>query len=226
MANSKTALKTANRILAGLPAADLKLLTPHLKPVGLPVRFQVDEAGKPIRQVYFVESGIVSVVANGLGKRNVEIGIIGSEGMTGFAVIMGAQHAAQSSFVQLAGSGLRIAAPQLRQAIHRSVTLHRALLVYANAFVTQTVRTAVANGRSKVEERLARWLLMAHDRIEGNEMPLTHEFLSLMLGVRRAGVTEALNLLQDAGHIRLQQRKIRIVNRAGLEKSSDGTYLP
>lgn len=215
-----------NAILAHLSPSDFSLLKGHLKTVDLPVRFQMEEPGKLIKYVYFIERGIVSVVADGLGKRGIEIGIIGSEGMTGFAIIMGANRAAYQYFVQFAGSGQRIAAAELRRAIDQSVTLHRAFLRFGNLFVSQTARTAVANGRSKIEERLARWLLMAHDRLHGDEMPLTHEFLSLMLGVRRAGVTEALNLLQDEGLIRLRQRKILILDRRGLEKNSGGTYQP
>ncbi len=216
MAKAAIARKTLNQVLARLSPKDFGILEPDLKSVELPVRFQVEERGKPIRHVYFIERGIVSVVANGLGKRSIEIGIIGSEGMTGLGIIMGAHRAAHESFVQLAGSGQRITAAKLRQAIDRSVTLHRSFLRYGNAFINQTARTAVANGRSRIEERLARWLLMAHDRIDGNEMPLTHEFLSLMLGVRRAGVTEALNFLEDAGLIELRLKKIVIMDRAGL----------
>jgi CRP-like cAMP-binding protein len=226
MAKSATARNTSNQILAQLSAADFALLKPDLKIIDLPVRFQMEEHGKLIKYVYFIERGIVSVVANGLGKRSIEIGIIGSEGMTGFAVIMGADRAAHESFVQFAGSSQRVAVAKIQRAIDHSVTLHRAFLRYGNSFVTQTARTAVANWRSKIEERLARWLLMAHDRIDGDEMPLTHEFLSLMLGVRRAGVTKALNLLQSAGLIGLRQKKILILDRRGLEKRADGTDLP
>ena len=226
MPNTATICATSNQILAGLSATDFDLLKPHLKTVNLPVRLQLENQNKLIKYVYFVERGIVSVVANGSVKRSIEVGIIGFEGMTGFAVIMGADCAAYESFVQVAGSGQRITAANLRLAMEDSVTLHRAFLLYGNAFAIQIAGTALANGRSKIEERLARWLLMAHDRIDGNEMLLTHEFLSVMLGVRRAGVTEALNLLQDAGLIRSRRGKILILDRDRLEKSSDGTYRP
>jgi CRP-like cAMP-binding protein len=215
---------TFNKILATLAPSDFGLLEPHLKTVDLPVRFRVEVRGAPIDHVYFVESGVVSVVANGLGKREIEVGIIGFEGMTGLSVIMGEANAANESFVQIAGSGQRISARRLRAAIGQSATLHREFLRYAHQLMIQTARTALANGRSKIEERLARWLLMAHDRIDGDEMLLTHEFLSTMLGVRRAGVTEALSLLQDAGLVRSRRGKIAILDRAGLEASSDGTY--
>ncbi len=215
---------TSNQILTQLSAADFGLLEPHLDGVDLPVRLQLEDYNKRIRYVYFVERGIVSVVANGQGKRSIEVGIIGSEGMTGLAVIMGADRSPNETFVQIAGSGQRITAANIVLACKDSVTLHGAFLRYGHEFMTQTAQTALANGRSKIEERLARWLLMAHDRVDGDEILLTHEFLSTMLGVRRAGVTEALNVLEDAGHVRSQRGIISIIDRAGLENSSDGTY--
>jgi CRP-like cAMP-binding protein len=215
---------TCNHILSNLSASDFGLLESHLKSVDLPLRLLLEDRGKPIRHVYFVERGIVSVVANGQSKRTIEVGIIGPEGMTGFALVMGAQRAANQSYVQMSGAAQRIKATDLRLAIEQSVTLHRAFLNFCNSFANQTAQTALANGRSKIEERLARWLLMAHDRIDGDEMVLTHEFLSTMLGVRRAGVTEALNVLKRAGLVGLGQGVIAILDRAGLEKSSDGTY--
>ena len=223
---AKAARASSNQILSHLAAADLGLLEPHLKTVDLPVRLQVESRNKTIKHVYFIDSGVVSVVANGSGTRSIEVGLIGSEGMTGFALIMGETCAANESYVQMAGSGRRIGATHLRHAIDSSVTLHRAFLHYGNSFANQTMRTALANGRSGIEERLARWLLMAHDRVDGDELGLTHEFLSIMLGVRRAGVTEALGALQDAGLVRSNRGFISILDRAGLEESTDGTYLP
>jgi CRP-like cAMP-binding protein len=217
---------TSNKILTGLSASDFALLKPHLRPVALPLRFEIEDFNKPIKHIYFVEHGVVSVVANGLGKRRIEVGIIGPEGMTGFAIIMGAHRAAHQTFVQIAGSGQRIATADLRAAIDESVTLHRAFLLYGNSFAIQTARTALANGRSKIEERLARWLLMAHDRVDSDDVLLTHELLSVMLGVRRPGVTVALNRLQDAGLVHSSRGIISILDRAGLEARSDGTYLP
>jgi CRP-like cAMP-binding protein len=223
---AKVARARSNLILSHLSATDFTLLEPHLKAVDMPVRLQLESRNKSIKHVYFIDTGVVSVVANGLGTRSIEVGLIGSEGMTGFALIMGADRAANESLVQIAGSGRRIGATNLRHAINRSVSLHRAFLRYGNSFANQTSRTALANGRSNIEERLARWLLMAHDRVDGDEVHLTHEFLSTMLGVRRAGVTGALGTLQDAGLVRSNRGFISILDRAGLEDSTDGTYLP
>ena len=108
----------------------------------------------------------------------------------------------------------------------RSVPLHHVLLAYVHSFMMQTTQTALANGRSKIEERLARWLLMANDRVDGNELPLTHEFLAVMLGVRRSGVTVALQELERKGLIAHRRSVITIVDREGLEHSSNGTYSP
>ena len=126
--------------------------------------------------------------------------------------------------MQHRGSGQRIAASTLREAIEQSASLRHMLLRYGHAFLVQTAHTAMANGRSKIEERLARWLLMAHDRIERDELTLTHEFLAVMLGVRRPGVTVALNLLEKSGLIRTERGIIFITDRQGLEEHSNGAY--
>jgi CRP-like cAMP-binding protein len=215
-----------NRILSRLSRADFGLLEPHLEPVDLPVRKQLEARKKRIDQVYFIESGFASVVANGSHKPSIEVGIIGREGMTGLAVVLGDDRAQHETYIQVAGKGLRIKAANVRDAADKSVTLHRAMLQYANAFLKQTTSTALANGRSKIEERLARWLLMAHDRIDGDVLPLTHEFLGLMLGTQRPGVTIAVDALRDDGLVATRRGSITILNRKVLEKRSNGTYVP
>jgi CRP-like cAMP-binding protein len=216
---------SSNHILSRLSAADLALLEPHLKPVDLPVHRPLEDRNKRIDHVYFIEAGFASVVANGSGKPSIEVGIIGREGMTGLAIVMGQQQAPHDIYVQAAGKGQQIRAAKLREADERSNTLHRAMLHYAHAYLLQTTATALANGRSKIEERLARWLLMADDRIDGDQLPLTQEFLSLMLGVRRSGVTTALQALERKRLIARKRGNILILNRKGLEKQSNGTYL-
>jgi CRP-like cAMP-binding protein len=215
-----------NRILSRLSRADLNLLEPHLKPVDLPVRKQLEARKKCIDHVYFIESGFASVVANGTKKPGIEVGIIGREGLTGLAVVLGDDRAQHETYMQVGGKGRRISAAHIREAIEKSTALHRALLQYANAFLKQTTSTALANGRSKIEERLARWLLMADDRIDGDEVPLTHEFLSLMLGTQRPGVTIAIEALRDEGLIATRRGAIAILDRKAMEKRSNGTYVP
>jgi CRP-like cAMP-binding protein len=215
-----------NRILSRLSRADLNLLEPHLKPVDLPVRKQLEARKKRIDHVYFIESGFASVVANGSKKPSIEVGIIGREGLTGLAVVLGDDRAQHETYMQVGGKGRRISAAHIREAIEKSTALHRALLQYANAFLKQTTSTALANGRSKIEERLARWLLMADDRIDGDEVPLTHEFLSLMLGTQRPGVTIAIEALRGEGLIATRRGAIAILDRKAMEKRSNGTYVP
>jgi CRP-like cAMP-binding protein len=215
----------SNRILSRLSRQEFALLEPHLEAVDLPVRKTLEARRKRIDQVYFIESGFASVVANGTNKPSIEVGIIGREGMTGLAIVMGQDRAQHDTYIQVAGHGLRISAAKLREADERSMILHRATLRYAHAFLLQTTTTALANGRSKIEERAARWLLMADDRIDGDDLPLTHEFLGLMLGTHRPGVTIALQALEKAGLITTRRSHITIIDRKGLEKSSNGTYI-
>jgi CRP-like cAMP-binding protein len=214
-----------NRVLSRLTRADFELLQPHLEPVDLPVRKPLEARKKRVEQVYFIESGMASVVAN--GQRNIEVGIIGREGMTGLSVVLSADdRPPHETFIQIAGNGLRISAEDLRNAIRTSVTLHHTLLRYAHTFMVQTTQTALANGRSKIDERLARWLLMADDRIDGNDLPLTQEFLAIMLGVQRSGVTLALQELERTGLIAHRRGVITILERKALEESSKGAYIP
>jgi CRP-like cAMP-binding protein len=215
---------SSNHILSRLSRADYRLLEPHLEAIDLPVRWQLEERNKRVEHVYFPESGFASVVAN--GERNIEVGIIGREGMSGLSVVLGSDaRPANETFIQSAGNGQRIAAGELRKAIGASVSLHQVMLRYAHTFLVQTSQTALANGRSKIEERLARWLLMAADRVEG-ELALTHEFLAIMLGVRRSGVTTALQELERTALIAHRRGFVTILDRKGLEEQSNGTYTP
>jgi CRP-like cAMP-binding protein len=206
-----------------LSRQDRQLLDPHLIGIDLPLRKQLALRNKRVDDVYFIEAGIASVVADGTGKQ-IEIGLIGREGMTGLGIVMGSHRSPYDTYMQVAGRGQRISAASLRDADGKSDTLHRSMLKYAHGFLMQTAQTALANGRSKIEERLARWLLMAHDRLESDEIPLTHEFLALMLGTQRPGVTIALHALERAGLITTRRSNVTILDRKALEESSNGTY--
>jgi CRP-like cAMP-binding protein len=212
-----------NHILAALSDADFGLLEPSLQAVDLPLRRQLEARKKRVTQIFFLESGMASVVAN--GGQPIEVGVIGREGMTGLSVVMNSSSPPRhETFMQIAGAGVRMPADSLRTAIDTSASLHNEMLRFAHAFMIQTTETALANGRSKIEERLARWLLMAADRTDGDELPLTHEFLATMLGVRRSGVTVALQSLERAGLIAHRRGRITILDREALEESSNGTY--
>ncbi|HWO73416.1 MAG TPA: hypothetical protein VNN21_07650 [Dehalococcoidia bacterium] len=153
---SRPSSTNPNGILSRISATDLALLTPHLKPVDLPLRKQLETRRRPIEYIYFLDSGFASVVANGGAGHSIEVGLIGREGMTGLAVVLGTDRSPNDTFVQMAGMGSRIAVPNLRRALEKSRTLHSSCLLYAHAFTIQTMYTAMANGRSKLEERLAR----------------------------------------------------------------------
>jgi CRP-like cAMP-binding protein len=215
---------SSNGLLARLSRADLSLLEPKLEAVDLPVRRQLHPRNRRIEHVYFPESGIASVVAN--GPHALEIGIVGREGMTGVALVMGIdERPRHETYIQVAGSGHRLSADHLRGALEASTTLRQVCLQYAHAFMTQMADTALSNGRHKIEERLARWLLLADDRLDDHEIPLTHEFLSVMLGTARPGVTIALQELERRGWITLRRGVVTIIDRKGLARSSNGAYV-
>lgn len=210
------------RLLSSLSSRDLTLLQRSLKPVGLPLRMVLEEPNEPIKDIYFIERGIASVVS-GDGSP-IEVGLIGREGMSGLSVVMGSDRSVNKTFMQAEGSALRMSARDLRMAMDKSSTLRLILLRYGQAFLVQISQTAVANGRGKLEARLARWLLMAHDRFDHAPFPFTHRFLAMMLGVRRPGVTVALHLLEGHGLIKASRGRITIIDRPGLKKHSDRCY--
>jgi CRP-like cAMP-binding protein len=191
--------------------------------VELELRRSTEKSGTPITHIYFPESGIISVVANA-AQKEIEVGLIGLEGMSGTAVLLGDQRSPNDVYVQMAGVAHRIAARRLRQALEASKTLRERLQRYAHVFMVQIAQTAVANGTAKIDARLARWLLMAHDRHNDDELPLTHEFIAVMLGVRRPGVTDALHTLEGKGLITAERGVIRIVRRKGLIALAGGAY--
>lgn len=215
--------KYVNQLLRSLSKADRALLDPGLESVELKLRHIVEKAHTPIAHVYFPDSGIVSVVVS-LGKDQVEAGIVGREGMTGTAVALGNHRSPNDVFVQIAGQGHRISAKRFRVALAASRTLSQLVSLYAHVFMGQLAQTAFANGTATLEARLARWLLMAHDRQDDDELNLTHEFLAVMLSVRRSGVTEALGGLERRRLIRTKRGVIEIVSRKGLEKAAGGLY--
>jgi CRP-like cAMP-binding protein len=220
----RTSNPQRNRLLAALSPGDLALLHPHLESVALEVRHPIEDRNKPIQHIYFMEEGIASVVAVADDSKEIEVGLIGREGMSGIVVVMGNHRSPHKVYVQVRGRALRVGVAEFRTALDASATLKALLLRFAQAFMIQTAHTAIANGRANVEERLARWVLMARDRLDGDELPLTHEFLALMLGVRRAGVTVALNALEERALLRADRGRILMLNRKGLEKIAGGYY--
>lgn len=213
-----------NHLLSFLHTSDLELLAPSLEPVELPRLFQLEAPNRPISHVYFLLDGIASVVATIPRDHRIEVGIIGRDGATGHAIVLGSDRTANSTFIQVAGNAVRIKTDVLRSALRKSESLQAALLAFVHAFAAQASQTALANGRGTLDVRLARWLLMAHDRMEGQSIPLTHELLSIMLGVQRPGVTLALQKMEAAGLIKTQRSMIVIIDREGLKNIAKGFY--
>jgi CRP-like cAMP-binding protein len=214
----------ANRLLNFLSADDRKLFTPHLKPVELKLRHTLEQANQPIEHIYFLDDGIASVVGDSKTFGQIEIGIIGKEGMTGLQVVLGNDRSPYETFIQIPGNGLRLEVEKLRAAMDKSRTLQQLLLRYVQVFMIQTSQTALSNAAALLSQRLARWLLMCEDRLASRQIPITHEFMAIMLGVQRSGVTIALGELESRDLIRGKRGLITILDRPTLEKLTNGSY--
>jgi CRP-like cAMP-binding protein len=213
-----------NRLLSALTPEDFGLLSPHLEATDLPFKHVLIAPDEPIRHVYFPDTGLGSFLALFEGGGSLEVGLIGRDGMIGVPVLLGAETVAQECLMQIPGAGWRMTVGALREATGRSPSLQGLLLRYAMAFLAQVSQTAACNGAHRLDERLARWLLMSHDQCDGDLLPLTQEFLSTMLGVRRAGVTVAAGALQRAGIINYASGDITVLNRPALEVASCECY--
>lgn len=212
-----------NFLLSSIAPVDFSLLEPDLKLVPMELRKRLEEPNKPIRYVYFMEEGIASVVAIAHGKE-VEVGLIGREGMSGATLLLGGDRSPLSTYIQVAGQAYRLPASKLREAIGVSPTLRGVLLKFVQTFLTQTAHTAISNAQANIEQRLARWLLMADDRVDAHHLRLTHEFLALMLAVRRPGVTVALQIFEGEKLISARRGEIVVINRKGLERRAGEFY--
>jgi len=224
MANVAISSPMSNQLLSFLSLKDRNLLIPNLKRIPLVLRQSLEKANQAIENVYFPEDGIASVVGDSKSSGEIEIGIIGKEGMTGLMVVMGNDRSPYNTFVQVAGSALVLSARNLRSAMKKSPTLRDLLLHNVQVFMIQTSQTAFANAATLLSQRLARWLLMVEDRLSTKEIPLTQEFLAIMLGVQRSGVSIALADLKSRGLISSKRRLILILNRSALEKFTNGSY--
>ena len=221
----KGSVRTArrNRLLGALSAADLATLG-HLEEVALETRQVLEAPGTPFPFVHFVETGLVSIVGTIGPNQSIEVGMIGFEGMTGTPIVLGDDRSSNEIVVQSAGMALRLPATDLRRAMEKSPTLSATLLRYVNTLMAQASQTAVANGRARLDERLARWLLMWQDRLQSEDLKVTHDFLSILLGVRRASVTVALHDLEGRALLRSTRTLIKILDREGLRTAANGFY--
>ena len=213
-----------NRLLASLPSDVLLELLPTLSPVALPIRQPLYNPDAVIDSVYFIESGMVSLVASLDEGMQAEVGTIGREGMLGLSLLSGIDTPFIESMVQMPGTALRMTARDFRREMASDGPFRALLLRYNEASQAQIMQTAACNGRHGLEQRLARWLLMAHDRADGNELHLTQEFIAMMLATHRPSVSLSAGILQRAGLIRYAGGRITILDRAGLEAASCECY--
>lgn len=216
---------TANLLLQTLSAGDYALLEPDLKRTALHLRAHLVEADTAIEHVYFPEGGVHSIITDQEGGDPVEFGLFGRDGMSGAPVLLGSGQTPHRCFVQVNGSlSLQISSTALLSACRQSWTLHRNLLRYVHTQAVQTAATASSNAHYELPERLARWLLMCHDRVEGDRLELTHEFIAQMLAVRRSGVTVTLHTLEATGAIRSTRGLVTVLDRARLREIAGESY--
>jgi CRP-like cAMP-binding protein len=213
-----------NRLLVAIPQEDLERFFSDLHPVSLSLRQVLHEVGAPLDDVYFIEQGVASVLTNMADGSTIEVGMIGMEGMVGVPALLGGKTSVQKVIVQIPGTALRMNAALCKAAFDQSEAVRRVVLRFTEAVLNLSAQTAACNRLHSIEQRCARWLLMAIDRIQSDRMPLTHEFLASMLGVRRAGVTNIAGELQRSGLIRYHHGQLSIVDRDGLEANACECY--
>jgi CRP-like cAMP-binding protein len=216
--------RIANQLLAALPKKDYQGLQRHLEEVPLVFEEILYQPNVLISDVYFPNSGIVSLLAVVNGRGTLEVGLVGKEGMLGMSVFMGVNTSQNRGVVQGAGSAMKMKATAFRKECNNGGGLPRLLQRYTHSLLTQVTQSAVCNQFHLVDARLARWLLMTHDRMGDDEFQLTQEFLSNMLGVRREGVSRAAGDLQKRKLIEYSRGRLKVLDRAGLEAISCGCY--
>lgn len=213
-----------NLLLAMLPREDFALLRPHLRDVVLGQGMVLQEQGERIEQIYFPHDGIISLLVVMQQGVVIETAMIGHDGAVGALAGLGPRISNSRAVVQVAGSASRMSAAQFRSAAKKSDAIHSAIVRNGEVMLIQTQQAAACNALHDVESRMSRWLLQARDRLGGETIQLTHEFLSQMLGVRRTTVTVVANDLQRAGLISYQRGNIRIIDRRGLEARACECY--
>jgi CRP-like cAMP-binding protein len=210
----------ANRLLGLLPQGDYKRLHPQLQRIPLEYRQSLYRAHRPIEFVYFIETGVGSLVNTMANGDAAEVGTIGNEGLVGLPLLLGDDRAPTSVYVQVPGVGLRMKATLFEKELERSASMRAVMLRYAHAFFNQVAQSAACNQFHSLQQRCSRWLLMTHDRMQSDEFLLTQEFLAMMLGVQRTGVSAAAGALQRADLIRYKRGNVTILDRRGLIKRS------
>jgi CRP-like cAMP-binding protein len=217
-------LPIRNQLLASLAPNILSGILPKLRQRSLSVRDTMITPGQEIDAVYFVESGWVSLVSTLEDGTQAEVGLVGREGMVGLPLIVGVSDGFEEAWVQAKGEALQMDATEFRRALAEVPDFRTLLFRYIEAMRSQTTQTAACNGRHGLEQRLARWLLMAHDRSDGENLPVTQEFLGLMLCVYRPSITVVAGVLQRAGIIRYERGRVIVLDRKALEATACDCY--
>ncbi len=213
-----------NNLLRRLPEESLARLEPRLERIALPRSFQLSSPHQPMDHAYFFENGIASVVIRSPEGQHTEIGVIGRDGMCPTAAILDTDADPFSVFMQVQGEAYRVAIPDLTALLAEDRDMQGLFARYAQALAVQHAYTALSNAVHHIDERLARWILMCHDRTDGAEISLTHEFLSIMLAVRRPSVTTALHVLEDKKLIYSKRGLVIVRDRARLEAFARDAY--
>ena len=216
--------KITNRLLLALPEASLKRLRPELELLHMAKGEVLDRPDHKIEHLYFVNRGIVSIVKTMLDGRTVEIGVVGIEGVTDPNTLFGIDRATLETIVQIPGSVFRISRDRLRREVEREPRLRTLMQGYARFALAQLAQTAACNRLHSLEARCCRWLLLAHDSARADTFPLTHEYLAMMLGVQRAGISIAASFLRKAGIIDYVHGEVTVIDRAGLEEAACECY--
>jgi len=206
-----------NKLLSALPADDLAQVLPLLERLPLKPKQVLQERNLPITHVYFIERGAASLLSRAGERGTVEVGTIGSKDLAGMPVVLGTARSPHRCVMLVEGEALRIRAEDLTRAMDGLPALRQLLLGYVQAAMVESAQLVVCGNRHGLHERLARWLLVARDRLDGVEFPLTHQTLSRALGVRRASITTALGRLEQAGLIRRGRGRLEILDGEGLE---------
>jgi CRP-like cAMP-binding protein len=220
----KTGIQSGNRLLNLLPRSDYERLGQHFETIPLEYKQSLYEANNRIGFVYFIETGVGSLVNTMANGNAAEVGTIGNEGIVGLPLLLGDDRAPTSVYVQVPGSGLRMKATLFNKELARRASMRTVLLHYAHAFFNQVAQSAACNHFHSLEQRCCRWLLMTHDRMQSDEFLLTQEFLAMMLGVQRTGVSAAAGALQRAGLIYYKRGNVTIIDRRGLIHRSCECY--
>jgi CRP-like cAMP-binding protein len=213
-----------NRLLALLPGSEFNDIAGVLEPISLPQNFVIVKAGAQIDYVYFLTGGIGSVVTVATDTQQAEAGMIGREGFSPTSAGVGGAISVHQVHMQVGGKGFRMPMDAVIKAIGEHPTFANLLARFIQTFSSQISYTSLCNVTCQVDERLARWLLMSHDRVDGDEITLTHDFISLMLGVRRPSVTTALHVLEGKRFIQSERGRITIRDRRGMQDFVGKSY--